>query len=292
MELLGASVEGNVDTLLHALRYDIAVERVESPTAALEYARRLAQHGVPVNALVRAYRLGQRQMNEIVFAEVRAVDIPEPARSPSSRRSPAPCSNTSTGSRSRSSRCMKTSGNAGWRTRTAFAACGFEKSLAANKAVDADASSTSIRYPLRWHHLAVIMWCPDEGTEGDELASLQRFLRELAQAAGADANPLFVAADRLCGYGWLPFRAEPSDAVARRSVQPTPRSAGTARVWRSGRWHPASRDSAGRTAKRWERAPSRWPAVRHERMVISAQSTPAWPSPRSSVAISVRPGYG
>ena len=77
MELLGASVEGNVDTLLHALRYDIAVERVESPTAALEYARRLAQHGVPVNALVRAYRLGQRQMNEIVFAEVRAIDIPE-----------------------------------------------------------------------------------------------------------------------------------------------------------------------------------------------------------------------
>ncbi|MDT5287811.1 MAG: hypothetical protein QOF88_2700, partial [Mycobacterium sp.] len=43
IELLGASVEGNVDTLLHALRHDIAVERVEAPTAALEYARRLAQ---------------------------------------------------------------------------------------------------------------------------------------------------------------------------------------------------------------------------------------------------------
>jgi hypothetical protein len=57
IELLGARVEGNVDTLLHALRHDIAVERVEAPTAALEYARRLAQHGVPVNALVRAYRL-------------------------------------------------------------------------------------------------------------------------------------------------------------------------------------------------------------------------------------------
>jgi hypothetical protein len=29
IELLGARVEGNVDTLLHALRHDIAVERVE-----------------------------------------------------------------------------------------------------------------------------------------------------------------------------------------------------------------------------------------------------------------------
>ena len=78
MELHGPSVEGNVDTLLHALRYNIAVERVEAPTAALEYARRLAQHGVPLHALVRAYRLGQHRMNELVFAEVRTIDVPEP----------------------------------------------------------------------------------------------------------------------------------------------------------------------------------------------------------------------
>lgn len=58
--LLDASIEGNVATVLHALRHGIAVERVEAPTAALERARRLAQQGVPVNALIRAYRLGQR----------------------------------------------------------------------------------------------------------------------------------------------------------------------------------------------------------------------------------------
>ena len=80
MELLGSSVEGNVDTVLHAMRYDIAVERIEAPTTALEYARRLAQQGMPVNALVRAYRLGQRRVNELVFAELRVIDIPEPMR--------------------------------------------------------------------------------------------------------------------------------------------------------------------------------------------------------------------
>src|SRR6201999_1541935 len=80
VELLGTSVEGNVDTIVHSLRLDIAVERVEAPTAALEYARRLAQRGVPVNALVRAYRLGQRQINEVVFAELRVMDIPEAIR--------------------------------------------------------------------------------------------------------------------------------------------------------------------------------------------------------------------
>ncbi len=80
MELLGPSVEGNVETLLHALRYAIPVDLVAVPVAAMEYARRLAQYGIPLNALVRAYRLGQHVMNELVFAEVRAIDIPDPAR--------------------------------------------------------------------------------------------------------------------------------------------------------------------------------------------------------------------
>ena len=269
MELLGASVEGNVDTVLHALRYDIAVERVESPTAALEYARRLAQHGVPVNALVRAYRLGQRQMNEIVFAEVRAIDIPESVRYTVIEAITRTLFEYIDWISQQVVAVYEDERERWLENQNSLRAVRVREVLAANKAVDADASSTSIRYPLRWHHLAVIMWCPDEGTEGDELAALQRFVRELAQAAGADANPLFVAADRMCGYGWLPFRAEPSDAVARVCAF-TPRSGGTARVWRSGRWRPASRASAGRTAKHWERAPSRWRAVSHERMVISA----------------------
>jgi hypothetical protein len=79
-ELLGASVQGNVDTILRALRYDIALEHVQAPTAAMEYARRLAQRGVPVHALVRAYRLGQRRMNEIVFSELRALELAPAAR--------------------------------------------------------------------------------------------------------------------------------------------------------------------------------------------------------------------
>ena len=215
MELLGASVEGNVDTVLHALRYDIAVERVESPTAALEYARRLAQHGVPVNALVRAYRLGQRQMNEIVFAEVRAIDIPESVRYTVIEAITRTLFEYIDWISQQVVAVYEDERERWLENQNSLRAVRVREVLAANKAVDADASSTSIRYPLRWHHLAVIMWCPDEGTEGDELASLQRFVRELAQAAGADANPLFVAADRMCGYGWLPFRAEPSDAVAR-----------------------------------------------------------------------------
>ena len=69
-----------------------------------------------------------------------------------------------------------------------------------------------IRYPLRWHHLGLVMWYPDAGAEGDQLGRLQRFLRELGESAGAAASPLFVAADRSCGWGWLPYRAAVADA--------------------------------------------------------------------------------
>lgn len=53
-DLLRASIESNLDTVLHVLQHDIDLDRVHAPAAALEYARRLAQRGVPVNALVRA----------------------------------------------------------------------------------------------------------------------------------------------------------------------------------------------------------------------------------------------
>src|SRR4029453_14627793 len=85
--------------------------------------------------------------------------------------------------------------------------------LAANTPVDVDAASSTIRYPLRWHHLAVVAWYPDAGSDGNELPRLQRFLGDIGQAAEVAASPLFVAANAVCGWGWLPFRAAAPEAV-------------------------------------------------------------------------------
>ena len=87
--------------------------------------------------------------------------------------------------------------------------------LAGHRDVDVDVVTMTISYPLQWRHLAIVMWCPDADGKADEMTRLQRFLRDLGQSAGADAGPLFVAADRTCGWGWLPFRAESSDVEKR-----------------------------------------------------------------------------
>jgi hypothetical protein len=239
VELLGTSVEGNVDTVLHALRYDIAVERVEAPTAALEYARRLAQHGVPVNALVRAYRLGQRRMNEAIFAELRAIDIPEGTR--------VAVIEAITGTMfeyidwmSQQVVVVYEDERERWlENQNSLRALRVREILAGKKAVDVDAVTTSIRYPLRWHHLALVMWYPDLGAEGDELARLQRFVREVGEVRGDGCH------------------IEPRWPMSFRRSAVSCRRGPTRRVWQSERWPRASRAFAARTARRSRRGVSR-----------------------------------
>ena len=254
VELFGTSVESNVDTMLHALRYNIAVERVEAPTAALEYARRLAQHGVPVNALVRAYRLGQRRMNELIFAELRAIDVPEPMR--------VAVLEAITGAMyayidwmSQQVVVVYEEERERWlENQNSLRGLRVRDVLDASKAVDVDAATTSIRYPLRWHHLGLIMWYPDGGAEGDDLARLQRFVREMGEAADAGAGPLFVACDRSCGWGGC--RTAPRHPMQSRTFVDSRRPDRIRRVWRLGRWPPASRVFAGRTGRQRKPAPS------------------------------------
>jgi DNA-binding PucR family transcriptional regulator len=213
IELLGASVEGNVDTVLHALQHDITVERVVAPTAALEYARRLAQHGVPVNALVRAYRLGQRRMNELVFREVRETDMDQAIRVDVIEAITTTLYEYIDWISQQVAAVYEDERERWLENQNSVRALRVREIVAGKAINDVDATSDSIRYPLRWHHLAVVMWYPDEGAQGDELARLQRFLRELGQATDVGSNPLFAAADQTTGWGWLPYRAAPPNAV-------------------------------------------------------------------------------
>jgi GGDEF-like domain/PucR C-terminal helix-turn-helix domain len=213
IELLGASVGGNVDTVLHAMRYEIAVQRVEAPTAAMEYARRLAQHGVPVHGLVRAYRVGQRRMNELVFAEVQAADMEPMVRLAVLEKMSSTMFAYIDWMSQQVVEVYEEERERWLENQNSLRALRVREILAAKTPVDVDAASSTIRYPLRWHHLAVVASYPDAGGDGNELPRLQRFLREMGQAAGVATSPLFVAADAMCAWGWLPFRAAAPEAV-------------------------------------------------------------------------------
>jgi len=205
-QLLKDSVEQNVDTVFTAIRHGIPIENVEPPTAALEHARRLAQRGVSANALIRSYRLGQQKLLNIVLDEVRATDL-DPRRSLDVFQQIT----TTTFSyidwisqqviaayQAEHDRWLETQNT----TRTVRI-----RELLDAEVVDADVVSTEIGYPLRRVHLAVVASYP-QTHHGDELVRMQRFVRELAECLESKGHPLFIAADRLTGWGWIPLAAE------------------------------------------------------------------------------------
>jgi len=70
LALLESSVAENVATVLHVIQHGIELENVHAPAAAEEYARRLAQRGVPASALLRAYRIGATRFQDWCLEEL------------------------------------------------------------------------------------------------------------------------------------------------------------------------------------------------------------------------------
>lgn len=66
--LMEASFTENVVVAINFLRQEFDADLLDAPTAALAYARVLAQRDVPLSALIRAYRIGHGRFLDHVFA--------------------------------------------------------------------------------------------------------------------------------------------------------------------------------------------------------------------------------
>ncbi|SNR84303.1 PucR C-terminal helix-turn-helix domain-containing protein [Haloechinothrix alba] len=204
LDLLGASIEGNVDTLLHVLQHNIRLHQVEPPSAAYEYARRLAQHDVPVNALVRAYRLGQEHFLQWCFAEIR--------RRPTDSRTSYLASQYIV--------CV-TFAYIDWISQHVITVYETEREqwlvnrntvrearireLIAHRESDYRATEEHIGYSLQQNHIGVIVWDLDAGSVDNRWAQLEHVVGEIGKELGCTGRPLFTPCDRASGWAWLPF---------------------------------------------------------------------------------------
>jgi hypothetical protein len=68
--LLASNIDSNVDACLQIMQHRIDLAAVRAPTVAVEYARRLAQRGTPLTALLRAYRLGHARLSDWLLIEL------------------------------------------------------------------------------------------------------------------------------------------------------------------------------------------------------------------------------
>jgi len=206
LALLEASVDENVATMLHVLRHGIDLGNVRAPAAAEEYARRLAQRGVPIAALLRAYRIGSTRFQDWCLQEL----------------------GRQTGDASIISRAgLLIAGvtaayidkvseevvsayeleKENWLRNLSVARAARVRALLRNEQVDVDSAEAILGYRLRQHHLGVVAWTTGTAAGGDALGLLEQATLQVAGEAGCDGRPIFVPQDESSAWAWLPLGA-------------------------------------------------------------------------------------
>jgi DNA-binding PucR family transcriptional regulator len=200
--LLDASVEENVATVVHMLQHGIITTHVEAPTAALEYARRLAQRGIPATALIRAYRVGQARFLRHCIGELLSQTPGDHVEGNSTQRIVEHVSDTLDRVIEQVVAAYE-SARERWVHNRSVILTMRVKSLLAGDTVDIKAAETTLGYRLRQRHLGVVLWVDDTASDRDPLEGLGRVASALAATAGSPQAPLFVPCDETSAWAWL-----------------------------------------------------------------------------------------
>ena len=214
MDLQEHTVAANVETVFASIRHRIPIEDVVPPTESLEHARRMAQRGVPANAMVRAYRLGHQEVLNFVLDEIAASDL-DPRWSLDVFKYFQTVSFGYIDWISQQVLNTYQQEYDRWvENRNSMRAQGVGAILGADGG-DVDVLTEEIRYPLRRIHVALALWYPD-GNDGDELVRMERFANHLARSLGTHEPPLFLSVDHLTAWVWLPLSTHGAANVTER----------------------------------------------------------------------------
>lgn len=225
LDLLGASIEGNVDNILHSLRHGIPVDRIEPPSAAFEYARRLAQRDVPVNALVRAYRLGQQNLVQAAYAESLRHACDESTRARAYDHIVNVTFDYIDWISQRVVVVYESERERWLADRNTMRVARVEELVASDDLDDIDAAEAAIGYRLRVRHLGAVVWVDETGAPRDQIHRFTAVLNAIAERLGAPA-PLVIPRDRASAWFWIAvgadyrFDPEPIAGVLKADLPP------------------------------------------------------------------------
>ncbi|QDQ98616.1 PucR family transcriptional regulator [Tomitella fengzijianii] len=216
-DLLRASISSNVETVLHALRHGIPAGGIAPPAAAAEFARRMAQHEVPVEVLVRSYRMGLaalqddflQRMTMLVTGPGAPVDPAErdrradPAVILAAVRHTLRLSYEYIDSITEQLSGIYCEERDRWRT-----GGNSQRVEQVRRVLDGNGerdAASHLRYDLDQAHIAAVLWLPEDSDRADGAATLERAVRDLGVIVGAASGPLAVTADELSVWAWYPL---------------------------------------------------------------------------------------
>jgi len=204
LALLASSVDSNVDTLLQIMLHRIDLATVQAPAAAVEYARRLAQRGTPLTALLRAYRVGHTCFVDWLLKELaQQADDAEMISATT-----LSMSRTVAGYIDQISETMVTAyaqERENWlRNRSAVRAARI-RDLLSGERIDVSAAEVTLGYRLRQYHVGLVCWAGDAAGTADEITRLERAIGHLAEHAACPGDPVFLPRDESSAWAWLPL---------------------------------------------------------------------------------------
>jgi hypothetical protein len=204
LTLLASSVDSNVATCLQIVQHQIDLSDVHAPAAALEYARRLAQRGRPLTALLRAYRLGHTCFADWLLKEL--------ARQTSEAQmlTAATLGMSETVARyidqtSEEIVAAYTRERENWLRNRSAARAARIRDLLSGQRVSVSATEATLGYRLCQYHVGLVCWADDATAAVDNITRLEHAIGHVAEKLGCSGEPIFLPRDESSAWAWLPL---------------------------------------------------------------------------------------
>ncbi|WP_431958410.1 PucR family transcriptional regulator [Nocardia lijiangensis] len=208
--LMVASTASNLAAMIDLLTLGISFDDLTVPPAAAEYARRFAQHGMSLEALLRAYRLGEQMFMQTAMTVLRTLD-------PSAEMALATTSHIASMVNRYIDRVIEglidiyENERRRWDARTDATRAAQVRAVLEGEGLDLPSAEQMLGTSLRGWHLAAIIWTPPGSAASYDL--LRTGVRMLATATGKE--PLTILVDEHNCWAWISSAGRPAlDAAA------------------------------------------------------------------------------
>jgi DNA-binding PucR family transcriptional regulator len=214
LALLASSVHSNVSTCLQILQHQIELSAVTAPAASLEYARRRAQRGTPLTALLRAYRLGHTCFSDWLLVELaRQVDDAGMITAATLFMSKIVAGYVD--QTSEEIVAAYTHEREHWLRNRSAARAGRIRDLLSGGRVNVSATEATLGYRLRQYHVGLVCWAGDATAAVDNVTRVEHAISQVAAKVIGAGDPVFLPRDEASAWAWLPLGIRDRfDAVA------------------------------------------------------------------------------
>jgi DNA-binding PucR family transcriptional regulator len=197
-------VHSNVGTCLQIIQHQIDLSAVQAPAASLEYARRRAQRGTALTALLRAYRLGHTCFSDWLLKELaRQADDAQMITAATLGMSRIVAGYVDQTSEEIVAAYTREREN--WLRNRSAARAGRIRDLLSGQRVNASATEATLGYRLRQYHLGLVCWADGAAATVDTITRLEHAIGHVAGKVACAGDPVFLPRDESSAWAWLPL---------------------------------------------------------------------------------------